>query len=33
MYFLGTSLKDIGASLCAIKEMEIKPETLLNLIK
>ena len=33
VYFLGTSLKDIGTSLCAIKEMEIKPDTLLNLLR
>ena len=33
VYFLGASLKDIGASLCAVKEMEMKPETLLNLLK
>ena len=31
VYFLGASLKDIGVSLCAVKEMEMKPETLLNL--
>ena len=33
VYFLGASLKDIGTSLCAVKEMEINPETLLNLLK
>jgi len=33
LYFLGASLKDIGTSLCAVKEMEMRPETLLNLLK
>ena len=33
VYFIGASLKDIGTSLCAVKEMEMNPETLLNLLK
>lgn len=33
VYFLGASLKDIGTSLCAVKEMEMSPETLLSLLK
>ena len=33
VYFLGASLKDIGSSLCAVKEMELNPKTLLNLLK
>ena len=32
VYLLGASLKDIGAGLCAITEMSIKPETILNLL-
>ena len=33
VYLLGASLKDIGAGLCAITEMSISPETILNLVK
>ena len=33
VYFMGASLKDMGAGLCAVKEMEINPYTLLQLIK
>lgn len=33
VYFMGASLKDMGAGLCAVKEMEINPDTLLQLIK
>ncbi|MBO4574167.1 MAG: hypothetical protein J5708_02465 [Bacteroidales bacterium] len=32
VYLLGASLKDIGAGLCAITDMSIKPETILNLL-
>ncbi len=33
VYFMGASLKDMGAGLCAVTEMQILPETLLNLVK
>ena len=33
VYFMGASLKDMGAGLCAVTEMQILPDTLLNLIK
>lgn len=33
VYLLGASLKDLGAGLCAITEMTIAPETILNLLK
>lgn len=33
VYFLGTSLKDIGTSLCAIKKMEVSPDRLLEFLK
>ena len=33
VYFMGASLKDMGAGLCAVTEMQILPETLLNFIK
>lgn len=33
VYFIGASLKDMGAGLCAIKEMEMNPDMLLQLIK
>ena len=33
VYFLGASLKDIGTSLCAIKEMEVSPDKLLEFLK
>lgn len=33
VYFIGASLKDIGTGLCAVAEMEIAPETILELLK
>lgn len=33
VYFIGASLKDIGTDLCAVAEMEIAPETILELLK
>lgn len=33
VYFMGASLKDMGAGLCAVKEMEVKPESILDLLK
>jgi hypothetical protein len=33
VYFMGASLKDMGAGLCAVTEMQILPETLLNYLK
>ena len=33
VYFLGTSLKDVGTSLCAIKKMEVSPDRLLEFLK
>ena len=33
VYFMGASLKDIGASLCAITEMQASPETILEMLK
>ena len=33
VYFMGASLKDMGAGLCAVTEMQILPETLLNFVK
>lgn len=33
VYLLGASLKDIGASLCAIIKMHANPETILDLLK
>ena len=33
VYLMGASLKDIGAGLCAVTEMQISPETLLELLK
>ena len=33
VYFMGASLKDMGAGLCAVKEMEISPDMLLDLLK
>lgn len=33
LYFIGASLKDIGTGLCAVAEMEIAPETILELVK
>ena len=33
VHFLGASLKDMGASLCAVSEMSVTPETILGLLK
>ncbi len=33
VHFLGASLKDMGAGLCAITEMTTAPETILSLLK
>ncbi|MBQ3740486.1 MAG: ORF6N domain-containing protein [Bacteroidales bacterium] len=33
VYLLGASLKDIGTGLCAVAEMEIAPEVILELLK
>ena len=33
VYFIGASLKDIGTGLCAVVEMQIEPETILELLK
>ena len=33
VYLLGASLKDIGSGLCAVTEMAIAPETILELLK
>ena len=33
VYFLGASLKDMGTGLCAVSEMSIAPETILELLK
>lgn len=33
VYFMGASLKDMGAGLCAVTEIQILPETLLNFVK
>jgi len=33
VYLLGASLKDMGAGLCAVTEMSITPETILELLK
>jgi len=33
VYLLGASLKDMGVGLCAVTEMTIAPETILNLLK
>lgn len=33
VYFLGASLKDVGTGLCAVAEMSIAPETILELLK
>ena len=33
VYLLGASLKDFGAGLCAVTEMTIVPETILELLK
>ncbi len=33
VYFIGASLKDIGTGLCAVVEMQIEPEIILELVK
>jgi hypothetical protein len=33
VYFMGTSLKDMGAGLCAVTEMQTSPETILDMLK
>ena len=33
VYFMGASLKDMGAGLCAVTEMQTSPEVVLGLIK
>jgi hypothetical protein len=33
VYLMGASLKDMGAGLCAVTEMQIKPETILEMLK
>ena len=33
VHFLGASVKDMGAGMCAVIEMEIAPETILGLLK
>ena len=33
VHFLGASVKDMGAGLCAITEMTTAPETILGLLK
>ena len=33
VYFMGASLKDMGAGLCAVTEMQASPETILQLLK
>jgi hypothetical protein len=33
LYLLGASLKDIGTGLCAVTEMAIAPEVILELVK
>ncbi len=33
VYFMGASLKDIGAGLCAVAEMQMAPENVLELLK
>lgn len=33
VFFLGASLKDMGTGLCAVSEMSIAPETILELLK
>ena len=33
VYFMGASLKDMGAGLCAVKEMQASPETIIELLK
>ena len=33
VYFMGASLKDMGAGLCAVKEMQVSPEMILELLR
>jgi len=33
VYFMGASLKDMGAGLCAVTEMKASPETILGILK
>ena len=33
IYFLGASLKDMGVGLCAVTEMQVAPETILDMLK
>ena len=33
VYFMGASLKDMGAGLCAVTEMQSSPETILDMLK
>lgn len=33
VYFLGASVKDMGAGLCAVKKMQVLPEVLLQMLK
>lgn len=33
VYFMGASLKDMGAGLCAVTEMQTSPETILDMLK
>ena len=33
VYFMGASLKDMGAGLCAVTEMQASPETILEMLK
>ena len=33
VYFMGASLKDMGAGLCAVKGLQASPETILGLLK
>ena len=32
-YLLGASVKDLGAGLCAVTEMQASPETILGMLK
>ena len=33
VYFMGASMKDMGAGLCAVTEMQASPETILEMLK
>jgi hypothetical protein len=33
VYFMGASLKDMGAGLCAVKELQVTPEVILGMVK